>query len=140
VKDWAKPPSDHVDPYHKVAASAPLVNHLLFADDSPLFFKGNREGAEELSTMLTNYCQASGQRINKEKSSIFFTKGCPQSNREIIKGILEVSNEALNERYLGMPIDVGSSRNGTFKFLRDRVWSKVKGWLEKILSAGENRF
>jgi hypothetical protein len=85
---------------------------------------------------LTNYCQASGQRINKDKSSIFFTKGCPQSNREIIKGVLEVSNEALNERYLGMPTDVGSSRNGTFKFLRDRVWSKVKGWLEKILSAG----
>jgi hypothetical protein len=35
-----------------------------------------------------------------------------------------------------MPTDVGSSRSGTFKFLRDRVWSKVKGWLEKILSAG----
>jgi hypothetical protein len=61
----------------KVAVSVPLVNHLLFADDSLLFLKGNREGAVELSTLLTNYCQASGQHINKEKSSIFFTKGCP---------------------------------------------------------------
>jgi hypothetical protein len=34
-----------------------------------------------------------------------------------------------------MPTDVGTSRYGTFKFLRDRVWSKVKGWLEKILLA-----
>jgi hypothetical protein len=31
---------------------------------------------------------------------------------------------------------VGTSRNGTFKFLCDRVWSKVKGWLHKILSTG----
>jgi hypothetical protein len=45
-----------------------------------------------------------------------------------------VNNEARNERYLGMPTDVGTSRYGTFKFLRDRVWSKVKGWLEEILS------
>ena len=37
-----------------------------------------------------------------------------------------------------MPTDVGNSFNGTFKFLRDRMWSKIKGWLEKILSAGGN--
>jgi hypothetical protein len=79
------------------------------------------------------------QRINKDKSSIYFTKGCPRPRRNVIKAILEVSNEALNERYLGMPTDVGTSRYGTFKFLRDRVRSKVKGWLEKILSTGEKR-
>jgi hypothetical protein len=50
--------------------------------------------------------------------------------------ILGVNTEALNQRYLGMPTGVGSLRYGTFKFLRDLVWSKVKGWLEKILSAG----
>jgi hypothetical protein len=60
-----------------VAPLVPPVNHLLFADDSMLFFKGSREGAEELSGLLEIYCQASGQRINKDKSSIFFTKGCP---------------------------------------------------------------
>ena len=120
----------------KVAPSAPSVNHLLFADDSLLFFKGGREGAEEFSNHLEIYCRASGQRINKDKSSIFFTKGCPQALRVMMKNILEVNNEALNDRYLGMPTDVGSSRYGTFKFLKDRVWSKVKGWMEKILSAG----
>ena len=34
-----------------------------------------------------------------------------------------------------MPTDVGHSKNGTFKYLRDRVWEKVKGWMEKLLSA-----
>jgi hypothetical protein len=124
----------------KVAPTAPLVNHLLFADDSLLFFKGSREGAEELSVLLNKYCQASGQRINKDKSSIFFTKGCPKSRRDIIKGVLEVQTGALNERYLGMPTDVGSSRGGNFKFLRDRVWAKVKGWPEKFSQLAVRRF
>jgi hypothetical protein len=65
-----------------------------------------------------------------------FIKGCPQVIRNEVKQILEVNVEALNERYLGMPTDVGSSRYGTFKFLKDRVWGKVKGWIEKILSLG----
>jgi hypothetical protein len=78
-------------------------------------------GAEELSSLLSNCYQASRHKINKEKSSIFFTKGCPQVTRDAIKGILEVNTEALNERYIGMPTDVGSSRYGTFKFLQDRV-------------------
>jgi hypothetical protein len=45
----------------KVAPLAPPVNHLLFADDSLLFFKGSREGEEALSSLLEVYCQASGQ-------------------------------------------------------------------------------
>ena len=49
---------------------------------------------------------------------------------------LQVPNDSLNERYLGMPTDVGHSKNGTFKFLKDRTWNKVKGWIAKIMSAG----
>jgi hypothetical protein len=58
-----------------VAASAPMVSHLLFADDSLLFFKANRESADEVMDVLNIYCQASGQRINMDKSSIHFAKG-----------------------------------------------------------------
>ncbi|XP_073354989.1 uncharacterized protein [Aegilops tauschii subsp. strangulata] len=62
-------------------------------------------------------------------------KGCPQALRHNMKNIINVQNETLNERYLGMPTDVGQSKMGTFRYLRDRVWEKVKGWMEKLLSA-----
>lgn len=119
----------------QVATSAPPVNHLLFADDSLLLFKATTEGAEEVSHLLETYALASGQRINKDKSSIFFSKGCPDGVRGAIKQILHVPNEQLNEKYLGMPSDVGISKNGAFKYLKDRLWSKIKGWMEKLLSA-----
>ena len=45
-------------------------------------------------------------------------------------------NESLSDRYLGMPTDVGQAKMGTFKYLRDRVWEKVRGWMSKLLSTG----
>ena len=119
-----------------MAPTTPPVNHLLFADDNLLFFKANSVGATEVNQVLEAYCQASGQRINYAKSLIFFSKGVPDSTREVIKDSLNVPNETLNEKYLGMPSDIGNSKNGAFKYLKDRVWNKVKGWMEKVLSSG----
>jgi hypothetical protein len=120
----------------KVAPSAPAVNHLLLADDSQLLFKASEGGAIEVQNVLNAYCKALGQRINRDKSSVFFSKGCPNSARQQVKSTLEVNNETLSEKYLGMPSDVGRSRNGSFKFLKDRLWKRILGWMEQLLSAG----
>jgi hypothetical protein len=56
-----------------------------------------------------------------DKSSIFFSKGCPAAVREGVKAELDVQKETLNEKYLGMPSDVGRSKNGAFKYLKDQV-------------------
>jgi hypothetical protein len=108
-----------------VANSAPAVNHLLFADDSLLFVKASIEGANEVTGVLEAYCQASGQRVNMDKSSVFFSKRCPEEVRNAMKERLNVQNETLNEKYLGMPSDVGRARNGSFKYLKDRVWKRI---------------
>jgi hypothetical protein len=113
-----------------------MVTHLLFADDSLLFFTATRESSQKIKDVLQLYCQASGQQINLDKSSIHFAKGCRQDVRDDIKEILNVQKESLNEKYLGMPSDVGSSVNGAFKYLKDRVWKRVQGWIEMCLSTG----
>jgi hypothetical protein len=118
----------------KVAPSAPSVNHLLSADVSLLFLKANGEGAREISESLELYCKALGQKVNLAKSSIFFSKGCPEAVLQQVKSILNVTTESLSEKYLGMPTNVGKSKNGAFKNLKDRVWSKVQGWMEMIFS------
>lgn len=55
--------------------------------------------------------------------------------RTIVKNILQVPNEKLNEKYLGMIADVGVSKKGSFKYLKDRLCQKNQGWIEKTLSA-----
>ncbi|GJM98367.1 hypothetical protein PR202_ga15374 [Eleusine coracana subsp. coracana] len=71
-----------------------------------------------------------------DKSSIHFAKGCSNNLREEIMDILDVHNQTLNEKYLGMPLNVGIAMNGAFKYLKDRVWSTIQGWLDQCLSAG----
>lgn len=68
-------------------------------------------GSKDLSR---RYCDASGQRINVDKSSIFFSKGVPENLRADVKNILEVQNESLSEKFLGLPTDVGKSKEGCF--------------------------
>jgi len=53
-----------------------------------------------------------------------------------VKEKVHVFNEVLTERYLGLPSDVGRSKGGVFKYLKDRVWSKVQGWMEQSLPVG----
>ena len=87
--------------------------------------------------VLNIYCQASRQRINTDKSSIHFAKGVSTGLCGEIMDSLDVHNEAPSEKYLGMPTDVGLSTNGAFKYLNDRVWKRVQGWMEQTLSADD---
>lgn len=59
-----------------------------------------------------------------------FGKGC----REAVR--LNVNNESLNEKYLGMASDVKRSSDGAFKYLKDRVWKRVQGWMERSFLSG----
>jgi hypothetical protein len=56
--------------------------------------------------------------------------------KDLVKGILQVSNESLNEKYLRLPSDVRRYRSGAFNYLKDRVWKKIQGWIVLSLAAG----
>jgi hypothetical protein len=62
----------------QVASSAPKVNHLLFADDCLMFCKASVTEAEALKQIVEVYCNASGQRVNHDKSSIYFGESSPK--------------------------------------------------------------
>ena len=64
----------------------------------------------KVSNLLEIYCKTSGQRVNNAKSSIYFSKGVLDSTRQDIKNLLNVQKETLNEKYFGMPSDIGGSK------------------------------
>jgi len=47
---------------------------------------------------------------------------------------LGINRESFNDKYLGLPIHVGSNKAQVFGFLKDRVWQRIQGWKEKFLS------
>ena len=38
------------------------------------------------------------------------------------------------EKYLGLPTLVGRAKKRSFIYLKERVWKKLQGWKEKLLS------
>lgn len=47
---------------------------------------------------------------------------------------LGIRSEACSDRYLGLMVHIGRSRVATFAYLKDRMWQRLQGWLEKALS------
>lgn len=48
--------------------------------------------------------------------------------------LLRVKPVKSHGKYLGLPTMVGRSKTHIFKFVRDKVWKKLKEWKEKALS------
>ena len=73
----------------KIANEAPSLSHLFFADDSLIFCRAKATEATQLMKVLNVYGRASGQLINKEKSSVFFSKNVKERQKEEVLKVLE---------------------------------------------------
>ncbi|WVZ54654.1 hypothetical protein U9M48_005419 [Paspalum notatum var. saurae] len=98
--------------------------------------KGHIRGgdAQHLQRVLQMYEACSGQMINKEKSAIMFSPNTSNQARREVMQVMQVRRDTMNDKYLGLPISVGRERAKTFMYLKNRIWQRIKGWKEKMLS------
>ena len=65
--------------------NGPKISHLFFVDDSLLFCRVRIEDINTIQEILRKYEKASGQKINLEKTNLFFQQGCSQILQRSIK-------------------------------------------------------
>lgn len=70
----------------KVSRGAPSLIHMFFADDCYLFCKVEVEEGERIQEILALFEKASGQKVNFDKSSIFFSTNTHVAVRDEICG------------------------------------------------------
>ena len=73
-----------------ICRRAPSISHLLFADDSLLFCQANDRETKIVMEFLKLYAEASGQCINMDKSSVYFSGNTSLQQRDAIKSLLGV--------------------------------------------------
>jgi hypothetical protein len=98
----------------KICRHAPGISHLLFADDSLLFFKA--QGSQALRV------------INPGKCSIMFGDSCPMQLRGEVKEALQVTQESFETKYLGLPTPDGRMCNGKFPSLHAKLAKCLVEW------------
>ncbi|KAL6201844.1 hypothetical protein ACLB2K_025556 [Fragaria x ananassa] len=117
-----------------LSRGCPILSHLFFADDALFFLKGTLNNCSHLSHILSEYCTASGQLINMEKSGIYFSPNTPRQMAFLMCELLSFS-EALNPGiYLGLPSLWGRSKREAVNYIKERISRKIEGWKEGSLS------
>ena len=115
-----------------ICRSAPKLTHLLFANDSLIFCKAKINECEKLLEILATYEQASGQQINREKTTLFFSKSTSQQMQASIQAALGVPVVKQYERYLGLPSFIGRKKKDSFDNIKQRVWKSFKAGKESF--------
>ncbi|GMI83715.1 hypothetical protein HRI_002040800 [Hibiscus trionum] len=101
----------------KTSMHGPRVNHLLYADDCLLFIRNSVDEASRVREILGIYETASGQKVNLDKSYIYFSNGMKDEHKAALKGVLEMREEVDMGVYLGLPLIVGKNKTDSLGFL-----------------------
>ena len=119
-----------------ICRGCPMVTHLFFADDSLLFCKASTQECQNLMAILDLYEAAFGQKINADKSSIFFSTNTPSELKDEIMEVMGPMQDSKHNKYLGLPSIIGKSKKEVFAEIKEKVAKKLSGWKEKMLSIG----
>ncbi|KAA3470265.1 reverse transcriptase [Gossypium australe] len=108
------------------------INHLRLHS----FWDATREGARTVQEVINEYERNAGQRVNYDKSLIYFGANVGNTVKEELTTLLGVRLESSLEKYLGLPVMVGRRKMWAFNMFIDRFRKRVEGWSLRYLSMG----
>ena len=82
------------------------------------FCKASRQECQKLIEVLELYEAASGQKINADKSSVFFSHNTPDELKNEVLEILGPMQDQRHRKYLGLPSVIGKSKKEVFAEVR----------------------
>lgn len=114
---------------------APIRSHLLYVDNILIFASRDKKLIQAIYKVLVVYKSWSGQRVNKEKSSIIFSNLIPCSRWTNILHISDFFKGFLPFKYLGVPIVFRRLKAVHFGEFLGKIRENFGGWQSQLLSS-----
>ena len=120
----------------KVPIGCPIITHLAFADDVVIFTSGLKSSLRLVVRVLEDYCEGSGQKINKQKSAFLVHPRISLHRCSIIRQLTGFQKRSFPIRYLGCPLYTGRRKKEYFGEISKAIVSRILSWKQRILSPG----
>ncbi|KAG7968809.1 hypothetical protein I3843_07G000900 [Carya illinoinensis] len=110
------------------------INHLLLADDCLIFCGAEMVQWQVLKGILLSYEVASGQKVNLDKTSLFFSSNTRIEVQDLLTQSIGARHCTDTKTYLGLPSVVGKAKYRVFSSIKGRIEKRIKTWHNKFLS------
>lgn len=112
----------------------PTMSHLAFADELILFVEASMNQVRIIQTILNLFCKSSGQKVNLDKSGIFFSKNVEWQLKQQLTN--ELGIVAMNDlgKHLRILIFHKRTSRSTYQFILDKVNQRLSAWKARNLS------
>lgn len=102
-----------------ICKGAPRISHLLFTDDNLVFCRATVEESNRIMKVLEDYKRDSGQKFNKEKTSLFFNKNTNRDVQNHVKQHFAAQIIRHHEKFLRLLPLAGKGKRKAFNRIKD---------------------
>nr|KYP43520.1 Putative ribonuclease H protein At1g65750 family [Cajanus cajan] len=118
----------------QISRKGPSISHLFSADDCLLFTKAKSTQVRLVTQILNDFGHALGLQVNLQKTKFYTSRNihCTKINK--FRNIYIFSPTIDIDKYLGFPILIGKIKKADFKFIFDKLHSRLAGWKMSLIS------
>lgn len=95
---------------------------------------GLMEKTGNLRQTIEDYCSVSRQRVNYQKSSMYFNHAADEGFKSDIVNVFNVQRVPNPGHYLGLLTIWGRIRRHALKYLKERIRDKMHNWRNQLLN------
>lgn len=119
----------------KLAATAPILTSLIYADDLMLMGMTTQTEIGEFKRIMRDFAKVSGLAVNPSKSKVWFSTACGEESRQWVLGEFGAQQAEDSDKYLGIITSQNDHRlNLTHDLLFEKIASRLAGWKIGLLS------